>query len=78
VGHDPVPCGVAYERLSHLENYPQFMSGVKEVTQLSDTMAHWVMDLGGQQQEFDAQITDQRPGERLARVVDRERSGCDA
>jgi uncharacterized membrane protein len=61
-----VPVSVAYERLCHFENYPQFMSGVKEVTQLSDTVAHFVMDLVGRQQEFDAQITDQRPGEILA------------
>jgi uncharacterized membrane protein len=61
-----VPVSVAYERLCHFENYPQFMSGVKEVTQLSDTVAHFVMDLGGRQREFDAQITDQRPGELLA------------
>jgi uncharacterized membrane protein len=61
-----VPVSIAYERLCHFENYPQFMSGVKEVTQLSDTVAHFVMDLGGRQREFDAQITDQRPGELLA------------
>jgi uncharacterized membrane protein len=61
-----VPVSVAYERLCHFENYPQFMSGVKEVTQLSDTVAHFVMDLGGRQREFDAQITDQRPCELLA------------
>jgi ribosome-associated toxin RatA of RatAB toxin-antitoxin module len=57
---------VAYERLCHFEDYPQFMSGVQQVTQLSENMAHWVMDLGGAQTEFNARITERRPGELLA------------
>jgi uncharacterized membrane protein len=61
-----VPSRVAYERLCHFEDYPQFMSGVQQVTQLSENMAHWVMDLGGTQTEFNARITERRPGELLA------------
>jgi uncharacterized membrane protein len=61
-----VPSRVAYERLCHFEDYPQFMSGVQQVTQLSDNMAHWVMDLAGTQTEFNARITERRPGELLA------------
>ena len=61
-----VPSRVAYERLSHFEDYPQFMSGVQQVVQLSENVAHWVMDLAGRQTEFDARITERRPGELLA------------
>ncbi len=61
-----VPVHVAYERLCHFEEYPHFMSGVQEVTQISDDRAHWVMDLAGTHAEFDARITDQRPDEVLA------------
>lgn len=61
-----VPVRVAYERLCHFEDYPQFMSGVQQVTQLSENMAHWVMDLGGRQTEFNARVTERRPGELLA------------
>jgi uncharacterized membrane protein len=61
-----VPAGVAYERLSHFEEYPLFMAGVKEVTPMPDNMAHWVLELGGAQTEFDARVTDRRPGELLA------------
>jgi ribosome-associated toxin RatA of RatAB toxin-antitoxin module len=61
-----VPVHVAYERLCHFEEYPQFMTDVQEVTQISDDMAHWVMDFDGTAAEFDARITDQRPDELLA------------
>jgi len=42
------------------------MSGVQQVTQLSENMAHWVMDLDGRQTEFNARVTERRPGELLA------------
>src|SRR5436305_12754464 len=69
-----VPVRVAYERLCHFEDYPQFMTGVQQVTQLSENVAHWVMELGGTQTEFNAQITARRPGEMLAwQATDRPR-----
>lgn len=58
-----VPARVAYDRLTHLENYPQFMSGMMDVQPLSDTKAHMVMDLAGNRAEFDACIVESRPGE---------------
>ena len=61
-----VPVRAAYDQLTHFESYPQFMTGVQQVIQLSDTETHWVMDLGGQQREFDAQLIDCRPDQRVA------------
>jgi uncharacterized membrane protein len=61
-----VPVHVAYERLCHFEEYPHFMSGVQEVKQISDELAHWVMNIAGSHTEFDARIIDQRPDELLA------------
>jgi hypothetical protein len=60
-----VPARVAYEGLSHFENYPQFMSGVIDMTPLTNTTAHMVLDLAGNRAEFDACITESRPGEFL-------------
>jgi len=60
-----VPARVAYEGLSHFENYPQFMSGMINMTPLTDTTAHMVLDLAGNRAEFDACITESRPGEFL-------------
>lgn len=53
-----VPVHIAYERLCHLEDYPQFMQGVQEVTQVSDDMAHWVMEIEGTTTEFNTRITE--------------------
>lgn len=60
-----VPARVAFEGLSHFENYPRFMSGVITMTPLSTTTAHMVLDLAGNRAEFDACITESRPGEFL-------------
>ncbi|OLB76432.1 MAG: hypothetical protein AUI14_18840 [Actinobacteria bacterium 13_2_20CM_2_71_6] len=61
-----VPVRAAYEQLTQFESYPQFMTGVKQVIQLSDTETHWVMDLDGQNREFDAQLIECRPDQKVA------------
>ncbi|MFG2040832.1 SRPBCC family protein [Dactylosporangium sp. NPDC048998] len=61
-----VPVAIAYEKLAHLENYPQFMSGVMSMAPIDASTAHMVLDLGGNRAEFDARITEARPGEFLA------------
>src|SRR5919201_280631 len=42
------------------------MSGVREVTQLSDNTTHWVMELGDQTLEFNARITECTMDKRVA------------
>ncbi|MET7399051.1 SRPBCC family protein [Dactylosporangium sp. NPDC005572] len=58
-----VPARVAYEQLTHFENYPQFMSGVMSMAPIDGSTAHMVLDIGGNRTEFDARITEARPGE---------------
>lgn len=60
-----VPAEVAYEQLTHFENYPQFMSGVMSMAPIDASTAHMVLDIGGNRAEFDARITETRPGEFL-------------
>jgi len=61
-----VPVRAAYEQLTEFESYPEFMTGVKQVTQLSDTETHWVMDVDGRDREFNAQLTECRTDQRVA------------
>ena len=61
-----VPIRTAYNQWTQFEEFPKFMSGVKEVRQLGDTMTHWVVEIGGVTREFDARITEQLPDERVA------------
>ena len=61
-----VPIRVAYDQWTQFESFPQFMGGVERITQLDDTHTHWVTKIGGVEREFDAEITEQHPEERIA------------
>jgi uncharacterized membrane protein len=61
-----VPVSTAYNQWTQFESFPQFMSGVESITQIDDTHLHWVTDIAGVEREFDAEITEQHPDERVA------------
>jgi uncharacterized membrane protein len=61
-----VPVSTAYNQWTQFEEFPKFMNGVEEVRQLDNTHLHWVVEVGGQREEWDAEITEQRPDERIA------------
>lgn len=61
-----VPVRTAYNQWTQFEDFPQFMEGVVEVRQLDDTHQHWCADIGGKRKEWDAQITEQVPDQRIA------------
>ena len=61
-----VPVRTAYDQWTQFETFPQFMEGVKEVRQVDDTHLHWIAEIGGVQREWDAEITEQHPDERVA------------
>jgi uncharacterized membrane protein len=61
-----VPVRVAYDQWTQFETFPEFMGGVERITQLDDTHTHWVTTIDGVTREFDAEITEQHPDERVA------------
>lgn len=61
-----VPVRTAYNQWTQFESFPQFMSGVESVTQLTDATNHWVTKVSGVQREFDTEIVDQEPDDRIA------------
>jgi uncharacterized membrane protein len=61
-----VPVRTAYDQWTQFEEFPAFMDGVEEVRQIDDTHLHWVVQIAGQRREWDAEITEQRPDERVA------------
>ena len=61
-----VPVQTAYNQWTQFEQFPQFMDGVEEVRQLDDRRLHWVAEFGGNRHEWDAEITEQLPDERVA------------
>ena len=61
-----VPVRAAYDQWTQFEDFPKFMKGVDEIRQLDDRHLHWVAELGGTRHEWDAEITEQLPDERVA------------
>jgi uncharacterized membrane protein len=61
-----VPIRKAYDQWTQFEEFPRFMEGVKSVTQLDDTRLHWVAEVAGKEKEWDAEIAEQHPDERVA------------
>ncbi len=61
-----VPVSTAYNQWTQFEEFPQFMGGVEQVQQLDDTHLRWAAEIAGKREEWDAEITEQRPDERIA------------
>jgi len=61
-----VPVRTAYNQWTQFKEFPRFMEGVKEVNQLDDTRLHWKAAIAGQEKEWDAEITEQTPDQRIA------------
>jgi carbon monoxide dehydrogenase subunit G len=61
-----VPVREAYNQWTQFESFPQFMEGVESVRQQGDTHLHWVATIAGKRQEWDAEITEQTPDQRIA------------
>ena len=61
-----VPVRVAYDQWTQFEEFPRFMDGDESVKQIDDTHLHWVATIGGVRKEWDAEITQQEPDQRIA------------
>jgi uncharacterized membrane protein len=61
-----VPITTAYNQWTQFEEFPRFMGGVEKITQIDDTHLHWEVSIAGVDREFDAEITEQHPDERVA------------
>jgi uncharacterized membrane protein len=61
-----VPVSVAYNQWTQFESFPNFMSGVESITQVDETHNHWVTNIAGVTREFDTEVTEQHPDERVA------------
>ena len=61
-----LPVSTVYNQWTQFEEFPQFMEGVEQVTQLDETRLHWVAEIAGAKREWDAEIIDQEPDQRIA------------
>ena len=61
-----VPVSTAYNQWTQFEDFPKFMATVEAVNQIDTTHLHWRAIVGGKTKEWDAEITEQIPDERIA------------
>ncbi len=61
-----VPVHVAYDQWTQFEDFPKFMEGVQEVKQMDDKHLFWRARVGGKEEEWTADITEQVPDKRIA------------
>ena len=61
-----VPVRTAYDQWTQFEEFPRFMEGVESIKQSDDTHLHWVAEIAGVRREWDAEITEQTPDQRVA------------
>ena len=61
-----VPVRNVYNQWTQFEEFPRFMEGVKEVKQLDDKRLHWRAEIAGKEKEWNADIVEQVPDQRIA------------
>lgn len=61
-----VPVTVAFNHWANFEAFPRFMEGVQEVTWLDDRHVHWKASIYGKHEEWDAEVTETSPNQRIA------------
>jgi uncharacterized membrane protein len=59
------PVRTVYNQWTQFEEFPAFMDGVEEVRQIDDKRLHWVVEIAGHRHEWDAEIHEQVPDQRI-------------
>jgi hypothetical protein len=60
------PLGAVYNQWTQFEEFPRFMEGVEQVRQEGEKRLFWKARIGGKVKEWEAEITNQVPDERVA------------
>jgi len=60
------PLRMVYNQWTQFEEFPRFMEGVKVVRQIGDRRLHWVAEIAGEEEKWDAVIDEQVPDQRIA------------
>ncbi len=61
-----VPLRTAYNQWTQFEEFPRFMGGVEQVTQLADDRLEWVAEIAGVRRQWIAKILEQVPDRKVA------------
>ncbi len=61
-----LPVHQVYQQWTHFEEFPKFMEGITEVKQLDAKHLHWVAEFEGKTKEWEAEIFEQVPDQKIA------------
>jgi uncharacterized membrane protein len=61
-----VPVRTAYNQWTQFEEFPKFMEGVEQVKQIDAKRLLWKANIAGKAEEWNAEITEQIPDQRIA------------
>jgi uncharacterized membrane protein len=61
-----LPVRTVYNQWTQFEDFPRFMEGVESVRQIDDRHLHWVAEIAAQRREWDAEISEQVPDQKIA------------
>jgi uncharacterized membrane protein len=60
------PVNRVYNQWTQFEDFPKFMQGIEQVQQLDDKRLHWTAEIGGKRKEWNAEIFEQVPDQKIA------------
>lgn len=60
------PVRTVYNQWTQFGEFPQFMEGIEQVNQLDDKRVHFVASIAGRRHEWDAEIIEQVPDQKVA------------
>ncbi len=61
-----VPIRTAYDQWTQFESFPKFMEHVEQVKQLDDKHLLWRVNMGGKEEQYEAEIDEQVPDKKVA------------
>ena len=61
-----LPVRTVYNQWTQFEEFPLFMEGIEEVRQIDDSTMFWKAKIGGKEEQWHAEITEQIPDKRIA------------
>jgi len=61
-----LPVSTVYNQWTQFEDFPQFMSGITDVTQLGDDRLEWVAEIAGVRRRWEAKVLEQTPERKIA------------
>ncbi|MHA7188730.1 SRPBCC family protein [Arthrobacter sp. MDT2-16] len=61
-----LPVTTVYNQWTQFEEFPHFMGGIKQITQLSDDRLEWVAEIGGIRRQWEAKVLEQVPDRKVS------------